>query len=243
MSNGLARFGATTQGKKVVRAMEPNTPREMSDVLARLGATTEVKTVVDVGASDGRWTRVAQEHLDADKYLLFEAQAAAHEQALRALASADPRVEYIIAAAGNREGHIHFHAEDPWGGVASEAPTGAYDIVVPATTIDRQVSERELEGPFLIKLDTHGFEIPILAGAARTLPSVSALIIEAYNFRLHEGALRFHELCGWLADRGFSCIDMCDLLWRADGALWQMDIVFVPSSRSEFESVDFRPER
>lgn len=41
--------------------------------------------------------------------------------------------------------------------------------VVPATTIDLEVAERGLQAPFVIKLDTHGFELPILNGARGTL--------------------------------------------------------------------------
>jgi FkbM family methyltransferase len=236
MLKALKRLGRRSVGEYDMGA------HSMSDVLAQLARTTEVKTVVDVGASNGGWTRTAQEHLNADRYLLIEAQAAVYEQALHAFASADSRVEYVIAAAGDREGQIHFNAEDPLGGVASETPTGRYDITVPVTTIDRQVRERQLSGPFLIKLDTHGYEIPILTGAGDTLPDASALIIEAYNFQLLNDSLRFHELCSWLDERGFRCIDMCDVLWRADGALWQMDLVFVPASRSEFESAAFSLE-
>jgi hypothetical protein len=35
---------------------------------------------------------------------------------------------------------------------------------------------------------------------------------------------------------------MCDLYWRgSDRVLWQMDIVLVPASRSEFANVIFDP--
>jgi len=37
-------------------------------------------------------------------------------------------------------------------------------------------------GPYLIKLDTHGVEIPILNGSAQTLKDTNVLVVEVYNF-------------------------------------------------------------
>ena len=51
-------------------------------------------------------------------------------------------------------------------------------------------------------------EMPVLEGAARTLAQANLLIIEAYNFTLLPGCLRFHELCAWLEPRGFRCCDL-----------------------------------
>jgi hypothetical protein len=70
------------------------------------------------------------------------------------------------------------------------------------------------------------------------------LVIEAYNFTLCPGALRFHELCFFLESRGFRCADMFDLMVRPlDDTFWQMDLVFLPSGHSIFQSNHFRDER
>ncbi len=37
----------------------------------------------------------------------------------------------------------------------------------PAITIDDAVAHHGLVGPYLLKLDTHGFEVPIIEGAIR----------------------------------------------------------------------------
>jgi hypothetical protein len=130
-----------------------------------------------------QWTRDAQEHLRADRYLLIEAQAAPHEQALRAFAATDPRVQYIIAAAGGRRARS-----------ASRERTARWRRLRRTHRRvghrrtrhhDRPADQREAaRGPYLIKLDTYGFELPILAGATNTLPNASALINEAYNLRV-----------------------------------------------------------
>lgn len=194
-----------------------------------------VKTIIDVGASDGRWSALARRHFAAARTLLIEAQASPHEPSLRRFTARNAGTEYLIAAAGMREGTIHFDASDPWGGVASEQPTGAHDITVPMTTIDAEVARRNLPGPYLVKLDTHGFELPILTGAARTLDRTALLVIEAYNFTLRPGAVRFPELCRHLEERGFRCLDVVDPLRRSDEALWQLDMFFARREAEEFQ--------
>jgi FkbM family methyltransferase len=214
--------------------------RSVQVALRRIARRRDIRTVIDVGASDGRWSAAARCFFQRARYLLVEAQALPHEAELRSLKARHPEFDYVIAAAGPREGTIHFDASDPFGGMASERPFVADDVSVPMTTVDAEVSRRRLEGPFLVKLDTHGYEVPILEGATNTLRDTHILVIEAYNFKTSATCLRFHELCAWIEERGFRCIDLCDVLHRPhDGALWQMDLLFLPSDSPEFESSSY----
>lgn len=202
----------------------------MSTALRRAGHIP-VGGVVDVGASDGHWSRWARKVWPHAEFLLIEAQAV-HEPAL-----ARCGLPYVIAAAGPETGSIHFDASDPWGGVASRESTGAADIVVPMTTVDAEVARSALPPPYLLKLDTHGFEREILAGASATLERASVLVIEAYNFELRPGAYRFHELITTLEHRGFRCLDLADPMHRPrDGAIWQFDLVFARADLASFGS-------
>ena len=63
--------------------------------------------------------------------------------------------------------------------------------------------QHQLRPPFLIKLDTHGFEVPILKGAQETLQQTNLLVIETYNFQLQPTSLRFHEMCSYMEFGGF----------------------------------------
>jgi len=99
------------------------------------------------------------------------------------------------------------------------------------------VERRGLEPPYLVKLDTHGHEVSILEGARRTLQASSLLVVEAYNFDIGEGALRFHQMCRHMEELGFRCADLADPMWRpGDAFFWQMDLFFVPRNRPEFVS-------
>jgi FkbM family methyltransferase len=207
----------------------------MAATLLKWARTTEVSTVIDVGASNGCWTRLALKGWPNAQYFLVEAQQEPHEQGLITLATENPQVQYEIAAAGPRNGAIYFDASDPFGGLASEIPTVGNCISVPVLALDDEVKKRGLNGPYLLKLDTHGFELPILRGATRILPECSLLVIESYNFDIAPECLRFPQFCVYMEELGFRCIDICDVLRRPDdGCLWQFDIFFAPISRPEF---------
>jgi FkbM family methyltransferase len=199
----------------------------LAAAFARLAAHhIPVATVVDVGASDGRWSEAVRRYYPHAGYLLLEANSV-HEPALQQYSAARPGTRYVLAVIGDREGELYFDRRDPFGGVAVHEPHPGYEPM-PATTIDAQLERHALPGPYLIKLDTHGFELPILEGAARALEQASVLVIETYNFQLQPGALRFHEMIAWLEAKGFRPFDLIEPMHRArDGVLWQFDLLFV----------------
>jgi len=211
-------------------------PATMEAGLARCAARAPgIRTVIDVGASDGRWSRAARPILPAAHYFMVEARKE-HEPGL-ARTAADPAFSYQICAAGDRDGEIYFDASELFGGQASETPYEKNGIVVPVRRLDGLAVERALQGPFALKLDTHGYEVPIFEGARALLKRSALLIVECYNFRLTAQSLLAHEMCAYLAGHGFRCIDLCDPLYRPrDGALWQMDLFFAPASDAVFES-------
>ena len=193
-----------------------------------------VTTIIDVGASNGMWTELALSDFPSSQYLLIEAQPV-HESALQQFCAAHPNTQYVLAAAGASVGHIYFHIANPFGGRASYTPLPNHNARLPVTTIDAEVAARQLSGPFLLKLDTHGFEVPIFEGAGATLANTVAIIVETYNFKMGPEGLLFYEICAWLQARGFRCIDAVDIRRRpGDDLLWQMDLVFMRSDRPEF---------
>jgi FkbM family methyltransferase len=213
------------------------TPAADLDAVMARRPDVSVETVIDVGASNGHWSARMMRYFPNARYLLIEAQKDAHGVALERFKAAHPNVEYELCAAGDRDGEIYFDASDPMGGLASATPFPKNNITVPVSTIDNLVGSRNLTGPFLLKLDTHGYEVPILEGARQTMAQAAMLIIEAYNFTLCPGALRFYELCQFLEARGFRCVDMFDLMNRpGDHAFWQMDMVFLPTTHPVFQS-------
>jgi FkbM family methyltransferase len=221
-----------------LRKIEPvdDTGLTMFAALKRcMGRGIDVGTVIDVGASDGSWTRECIRLLPDSEYLLIEAQKP-HKESLDALVREFGSVQFTMAAAAGHEGKVFFDDSDLYGGLASDDSFEGNCIEVNAIRIDDEVSRRGLNGPFLIKLDTHGYEVPIIEGAPKTLAKTELLIIEAYNYRVAKDSLFFHELCRYMGELGFRPIEIADLMLRRhDRSLWQMDIFFVREDRPEFK--------
>jgi FkbM family methyltransferase len=212
----------------------------MANVLGKRAKNHRIQTIIDIGASNGSWTELSMKYFPDAAYFLIEAQPV-HLPALKGFSSLHQNVDFILAAAGDEVGEIHFLADAPLSGQASHTAYSENDIVVPVTTVDHEISSRKLKGPFLLKLDTHGFEAPIFKGASQTLKETEVIIVECYNFKLGSDCLLFYEMCIFLGERGFRCIDITDPLWRpGDDAFWQIDMVFVRNDRPEFSHNNYQ---
>jgi FkbM family methyltransferase len=234
-----------TTGYRIVSTHVADSQPTFAAALRRLAARgPQFRTVIDVGASDGHWSRRLAAALPGQKnFVMIEAQTL-HRDGLTRFQADFTHTRTVLAAAGSQPGEIYFEANDPWGGVAAEQPhnrTGNW-IRVPVTTIDREVKASGFPGPYLIKLDTHGYEVPILDGAKQTLAKTEVLVIECYNLKIVPSARCFPEFCQHLENLGFRCIDLFDPFYRpSDGTLWQMDLIFMRSDRPEFNPGDSRP--
>src|SRR5260370_11616563 len=142
----------------------------MDAALARLSRRLTIGTLIDVGASDGRWTRNALRHFPEASSLLFEAQEEAHGEALRRFAQFDRRVRVVLAAAGDRSGEIYFDVSDPFSGVAMRQPASGSEIKVPMTTIAAEVARRGSNRPIPWNLNRQGSRRPTLRAPRRTTP-------------------------------------------------------------------------
>lgn len=207
---------------------------DMSGLLARAKLRgLAPATIIDIGASDGIWSLRARRHFPAAQFLLFEPLAERQAPLQQLHTKHGFAIEASVAGAA--AGEVAFTVDPALDGSGVATAGTAGTRTVPQTTVDHVVDARNLRGPYVLKLDTHGYEIPVLSGAPLVLTQTELLIIEAYNFTLTPGCLRFHELCAWLEARGFRCCDLADPMRRpGDGALWQMDLAFAPASSPLF---------
>ena len=196
----------------------------------------QVSSVIDVGASSGSWSKLCLNVYPKAFYLLIEAQQIRRVQ-LESFKKLIPNSNFYIAAAGDKNGKLFFDASEIEGGLASHSIIENVEnlIEVDAFTIDFLVERDKIEGPYLIKLDTHGFELPIIDGAKKTLLNSNLVIIESYNQKLTNESLKFYELCSYMSKLGFEPIEIVDVSHRLyDESLWQMDIFFIKKDRPEF---------
>ena len=187
-----------------------------------------VRTLVDVGAAAGTWSLAAVELWPESEYLLFEPLYERTEE-LKALEKKYSNFHFVPAAAGRARGEVFFYVADDLdgSGVADLDPVYPSARKVDVKSIDEEVACHSLKGFFLVKLDTHGFEIPILEGCRNILPEISTFIIECYGFQIAENSLLFWEMCRYMDQLGFRVFDIVDIMNRPrDGAFWQCDVFF-----------------
>jgi FkbM family methyltransferase len=226
--------------KKIAQriGIEVYTPKATSldSALARtVTRRTHINTVIDIGASNGCWSKRLRKYYPRAFCLLVEANPY-HRNALSQFRANHANLDIVLAAAGDTEGEIYFDGTDPFGGLASHEASDTMNLRVPVTTIDSLCTKHQLQPPYLIKLDTHGFEVPILEGAKEALKQTTLLVVETYNFNIAPTSLRFPQMCQYLESKGFRCIDMCEPLYRDfDKAFWQADLFFAPDSYAGFE--------
>lgn len=184
------------------------------------------KTVIDVGASDGRWTKEFAQSFPEAQYLLFECDSR-HAAAITDYASRHANVDVVLAAASDSSSPLFFTGDTPDAGAVRQHALDT-SMSVSATTISAEVRKRALPGPYFLKLDVHGYEQPVLRGAEEIFDQIELIQIEVYNFNLGDpNCLRFPQMCELLEQRGFRPIYLCDPLARPkDGALFQFDLLF-----------------
>lgn len=186
----------------------------------------EINTVFDIGTSNGSWSQKIQPVYPQAFNFLIEANTY-HAEGLKAFKRNNIQSDYVLAVAGNETGEVFFDQSDPFVGVASHVKSEKFCHSLPCVTVDDEVIKRKLKEPYLLKLDTHGFEVPIIEGAEKTLRHTNLIFVETYNFDIKKSSLRFWELCQFLFEKGFRPIDSCDPMHHPrDGSFWQIDILF-----------------
>ena len=205
--------------------------------LARRAGT--VATVLDIGASDGRWSAQSLPLFPAARFVGID-PLEERRAALERLKQREPRFDYELCAAGASDGgtvELGVGADLDGSTVGGAGRTRR----VPLRSIDGIVRAKGCQGPFLLKFDTHGFEVPILEGAAATLAATHFIVMEVYNYRHVTGTLLFPEMCALLDTHGFRCFNMADPLQRPlDGCLWQMDLFYARKDHEFFRDDAFR---
>lgn len=226
-------------GVKIARAS--NDSFDMPSAIKRIADhDIDIRSIIDIGASNGNWSLEAMNAFPDASFVALE-PLKERQESLRALKKKHPNFDYILCVAGEKDGgQTTLNVSDDLDG-STVGGYGGEPRIVPVKTLDAIVKEKRLEGPYLIKFDTHGFEIPILNGAKETLAKTNIIVMEVYNFKITEHALRFHEICFQMEKLGFRCCDLANPMLRLhDKVFWQIDLFFARTDSKIFSYGEYK---
>jgi FkbM family methyltransferase len=203
------------------------------------------KVSVDVGASDGAYTYLLEQHSRA--VVSFEPRPRAAEMLRRAYRNKHVRV--VEAALSDREGSTEMRvANSQYGNSTIESSNPLENKIADMSTVTRidvathRLDDIDLGGEVgFIKIDVEGHEESVLAGATRTLEAMPAMLVEVEE-RHHAGSVarvaalltnlgyrRFYFRDGRLHDG--ATFDTARMQDPANQAAYIRNFIFLPEHR------------
>jgi FkbM family methyltransferase len=184
------------------------------------------RTIIDVGAFEGDWSKLARRIWPKSCILMFEPNLAKQDHL--ALVASDISASVFCELLG-AEDHttVSYNVMGSGSSVLSER--SPLHRVVERRSLRRIDSFlKEIEAPALLKVDTQGYEIEVLKGATSILRSIDAILLEVAIIEINEGAPLLHEVLTYMKSIGFVTYDVLEIHRRPlDGALNQIDILFI----------------
>lgn len=181
--------------------------------------------IIDVGAYEGKWTRMARRVFGEIPCLMVEAQPgkkAVLDQVCRELSF----TSYASAALGATSGEIatFYQMETGSSFFAEQSSAPRKETRLTTQTLD-QVAQ-ELSGTSLfLKLDVQGGELSVLAGGQKTLARANVVQLEVAMLPYNSAAPTFLEVISYMDEHGFVPLDISGES-RPNGYLVQIDLTF-----------------
>ena len=190
--------------------------------------------ILDIGAYDGEWMRMAKTVFPESKVLMVEAQPEKEPILNAACKTYNGSVEYLIALLGqsNQEAVPFFQMHTPFGSTGSslyEEQTSfeRHMVSLPMHRLDDLLALRPSTCFSFIKLDVQGAEMDVLSGGPKALNGAEAVLLEVSFLEYNKGAPQFADVVAFMNAKGFVVFDILDCFRAKRDILFQGDILFV----------------
>ena len=196
--------------------------------MARIGFRPAA--ILDIGAYEGEWTRLAGQVFPDARILMVEAQRSKEDTLKRIADASGGNMSCHIALLGpEAKEAVDFYEMELGSSVLHERCDATRRKVSRAmTTLDALMRQADVKRVDFVKLDVQGYELEILKGGEETLRHAEVVLMEVSLLGVIEGAPLMPEVMAGMKQRGFVPYDICTLMRRPlDRALWQVDMVFV----------------
>lgn len=193
--------------------------------------------IVDVGANHGSWTRTALHFFPHCAFTLIEPQGYL-KSSVEDLLMSYSNIEWITAGIGDQHTTLQFTVCDrndssnfrfsPEEAIAQ----GYQQIEVEVFTLNEIVSNSKFPFPEVVKIDTEGFDLKVIAGASNLIGKTEIFLLEsAICAKGIENTLAKNVL---IMDRlGYVPFDITDLNRSPkDGVMWLCEMAFIKRNSS-----------
>ena len=195
-----------------------------------------IEMVFDVGANAGQYATELRHYGYQGRILSFEPLPDAFASLQRA-AAGDPLWETVNEAAGEAPAKLPMHVSDNSVSSSLLKVTEASIAAAPDSRAGRVVDvaveplrDRLLaaKGRLMLKIDTQGYEWPVLMGAGDALRNVTLLDVEMSLTPLYADQKLFDEVDKYIRSNGFRFYGIDTSFWnRATGELLGLDGIYV----------------
>lgn len=207
--------------------------------LLRLLIWHRIDTVIDVGANDGGYGRFLRQAGYAGNILSFEPLNQPYQR-LKIAATAD-KAWYVAPrmALGEKSGEIEINVASnstsssvlPMKDLHIKAAPYSRYVGVERTRIERldSLSHPVIDAAesIMLKIDTQGYEMPVLLGAQRLFPRIRGIQLEMSLTPLYDGQVLYRQMIDWLASKGYSIWNVIPgFIDQESGRMLQMDGIF-----------------
>ena len=209
----------------------PAPTRSFDDFLALVAKQgMSIATVVDVGVAHG--TPPLYRAFPNARFVLVEPVVENKAMLQRAMASLNHEIVWAAAGAANGQAVINVHDDLSGSSLLRQAEGAAADgtpRTIPVVRLDSILREPPAR-PCLVKIDTQGTELEVVDGLGDRLRDVDVFIVETSMFKFRDGAAEIADVVIRFKELGFVIYDILEGHMRSlDGALAQVDLVFVPA--------------
>ena len=185
-------------------------------------------SIIDIGAHDGNWTRLAR-RIFPDASILMIEPLKSKAESLNALANSSERTHFVGALLGADAGQtVTFYEAGTGSSVHREQSNVEFRETSLLTSRLDDVAA-QLDGPIFLKLDVQGAELEVLEGGSKTLGRSDLVQLEVALLPYNEGAATFLQVIEYLDQRGFVPFDIAGMIRPTGAELVQVDMLFVPA--------------
>ncbi len=208
-------FGVDVRLLRNLRAAAERARTERELDAWRMLASRKFATILDIGANEGQFLRVARTVWPDAHIHSFEPLPEVFEKLERTAQEVGSCSVHPIGLSDRTERREMFHsAFSPSSSLLpmtelhrSEWPESAQSkqVSIRLARLDDWVADQRssLRGPTLVKIDVQGFESAVIDGGRQWLRTVDMIVIEATFYPLYDGQALFGTIHQMLADLGF----------------------------------------